>query len=588
MDPFARLESRVEELQQAVLALQQRIELLEAGRPAAAGQAQSATSAESAQTGVRKRAANDPIAVLSLIGRLFLVLAGGFFLRAMTESGVLTAPVGLSIGFAYAMLWLVFADRAGHGQQVHSAFFHGLATALIAFPLLVEAATKFKVLPAVPSVFAVASLCAAMLFVAWHQRLQAVAWIAVLAAIPASAVLLSQTGAVAPYALLLIVLGVVTLWLGYTLDWWGLPWPTALAADLAVVGVTLRVLAPEQQDSAVVAIVLQLTLLGVYVTSVAIRTLIRGRNVVLFEVAQTAAALIVGFGGALYLTSVTGILPATIGWIGVLLGVSSYGVAIVFLDRREDSTRNIYHYTTLGLVLVIAGLTLVIGKPWLGTVLSVLAVLAAWSWSRFGRSFMLVHAACYLAAASVVSGILAYSARAVAVAGAGPWITPGVEMGVALAAALLAAWFASARRKPRSDAIASGLRLIIILVLVAAVSACVIGFLGPLAAGRPDRSLDPGAFATVSTSVLALGVLIVAWLGRNPRFREWTWLVYPLLVGIGLKMATQDFKLSRPATLFIAMALYGTALIVAPRLRKGVARTSDEPVAAEPALGNNA
>ena len=44
-------------------------------------------------------------------------------------------------------------------------------------------------------------LCAAMLFVAWHQRLRAVAWIAVLAAIPTSAVLLSQTGAVAPYAL---------------------------------------------------------------------------------------------------------------------------------------------------------------------------------------------------------------------------------------------------------------------------------------------------------------------------------------------------------------------------------------------------
>jgi hypothetical protein len=116
----------------------------------------------------------------------------------------------------------------------------------------------------------------------------------------------------------------------------------------------------------------------------------------------------------------------------------------------------------------------------------------------------------------------------------------------------------------------------------------VIGFLGPVAAGRPDRHLDPGAFATVSTGVLAVGVLIVAWLGRNPRFREWTWLVYPLLVGIGLKMATQDFKLSRPATLFIAMALYGTALIVAPRLRKAAARTNEEPVETEPAIGSNA
>jgi hypothetical protein len=62
--------------------------------------------------------------------------------------------------------------------------------------------------------------------------------------------------------------------------------------------------------------------------------------------------------------------------------------------------------------------------------------------------------------------------------------------------------------------------------------------------------------------------LCAAWIGRHPRFREWGWLVYPLLVAIGLKMMTQDFKFSRPSSLFIAMALYGAALIVAPRLRR--------------------
>jgi hypothetical protein len=50
--------------------------------------------------------------------------------------------------------------------------------------------------------------------------------------------------------------------------------------------------------------------------------------------------------------------------------------------------------------------------------------------------------------------------------------------------------------------------------------------------------------------------------------------VYPLLVLVGLKMVAQDFKYSRPATLFIALAVYGIALIVAPRLRRGRSRTS--------------
>ncbi len=81
--------------------------------------------------------------------------------------------------------------------------------------------------------------------------------------------------------------------------------------------------------------------------------------------------------------------------------------------------------------------------------------------------------------------------------------------------------------------------------------------------------MDLGALATVRTSVLAIAALVIAWVGWHPRFREWAWLVYPLLVAVGLKMVAQDFKYSRPATLFIALAVYGAALIVAPRLRRG-------------------
>jgi hypothetical protein len=38
---------------------------------------------------------------------------------------------------------------------------------------------------------------------------------------------------------------------------------------------------------------------------------------------------------------------------------------------------------------------------------------------------------------------------------------------------------------------------------------------------------------------------------------------------VGLKMVVQDFQQSRPRTLFIALALFGAALIIAPRLRRG-------------------
>jgi hypothetical protein len=569
-DRTARLESTVEDLRLAVLSLQQRLDALEAGGTAAAAGALAGGAAKAGPVAAAtKRNPYDPIAILSLVGRLLLVLAGGFFLRAMTDSGVVAPPVGLSMGFAYALVWLFFADRAGGRQQVPGALFHALATGMIAFPLLVEAATRFKVLTGTASAVAVAFLTAAILFVAWHRRLRAVAWIAVAGALPTSAVLLAQTGAVAPFALFLIGLGVATLWFGYALDWWGLRWPAALAADVAVVGVTLRVLAPEQQDTPQVAMLLQLFLLGAYVATIATRTLIRGRNVAPFEIAQTAAALVVGFGGALYLLRVTGILPATIGVVSLVLGAASYGVAVTFVDRRKDSGPNLYYYTTLALVHVLAGIALLLAPPWLGVVCAVLAVLAAALWSRFGRSFMLVHCAAYLLAAGIVSGTLTYCARILTAAVTGPWALPGAVMFLVVAAGALSAWFASARRNPAGDGFARGLRVIIIVIFVAAVTACAVGYVAPVVGGLADGSVDKGVLATVSTCVLSLGTFLIAWFGRDGRFRECAWLIYPLLVGIGVKMVAQDFKYSRPATLFIAMALYGVALIIVPRLRRG-------------------
>ena len=192
-DRTARLESTVAELRQAIVSLERRIDLLEDRRPGV-GVESSAAAGTVPRADAPARNPYDPIALLSLVGRLFLVLAGGFFLRAMTDSGVLAPPVGLSIGFAYAMAWLLFADRAGGRRQIPSAVFHALAVAMIAYPLLVEAATRFKVIGGTASALAVTALTVAMLAVAWHRRLRAVAWITVIAAIATSAALLVQTG----------------------------------------------------------------------------------------------------------------------------------------------------------------------------------------------------------------------------------------------------------------------------------------------------------------------------------------------------------------------------------------------------------
>jgi hypothetical protein len=577
-DRLRRLESTVEQLRSAVLALQQRIDALDARGPLPMpGASADAVVSVSGDSPVAARAPaipaargwRDPLFVISLIGRLALVLAGAYLLRGMTDTGVLDQSVGVSLGFAYGLVWLFLTDRAGERRQLPSAVFHAIAAAMVAFPLLLEATTRFKVLPGATAALAIAVLTAGLLAVAWRQRLHAVAWVTVVVAVPTSIVMLASTHVVVPFAFYLIAFGVATLWMGYALDWRAIRWPVALAADMVVFGVTMRALAPEHQDEPNVAMLVQFSLLGAYLVSIAIRTLVRGRNVVPFEVVQTTAALLVGFGGAVYVTKATGTLPTALGIASLVFGAACYGIAVAFIDRREDHGWNVYFYTTLALVLVLAGFALVLDPRWLGVVFAALAMLTAALWYRVGRLFMLIHGAAYIAAAGIVSDTLAYCTWALAAGTVGLWTVPGAAMIVIVVAAAVSALLAAGQPASDTRALAGVPRFVIILTFVWAAGGCLIGYLAPVAGGLPDHAVDLGVLATVRTGVLALATLLLAWIGRHDRYREWGWLVYPLLVGIGLKMVAQDFMHSRPTTLFIALALYGTALIVAPRLRSG-------------------
>ena len=594
-DRLCRLESTVEQLQASLLALQQRLEELEAaGLPAAPRTADEASDVVApgapaaklpasitsvASSAAPSRGWRDPIVVTSLIGRLALVLAGGLFLRYLTERGVLASQTGVALGFAYGLVWLFFTDRAGDRGQVPSAVFHSMAAAMVAFPLLLEATTKFKVLPGATSALMIAVLTAGLLFVAWRRHLHAVAWVTVIVALPTSIVTLQQTGVVVPFAFYLIAFGVATLWMGYSLDWRAIRWPVALVADMVVLGVTMRALMSEPQDAPNVAMLVQLSLLSAYVISIALRTLVRGRNVVPFEVVQTTIALIVGFGGAVSVTRATGAHPTMLGAASLVIGAACYGVAFAFIDRREDRGRNVYFYTTLALVQVLAGFTLVVGGHWLGAIFGVLAVMAAFLWSRVGRLFMLLHGAAYILAAAIVSDTFAYCVRALAAGVVGAWSVPDAVMMAVLVAGAMSAGFAAVRPDSDGSAFASGPRFVIILAFVWTAGGCLVGYLAPVVAALPDGSVDSGVLATVRTGVLAVSTLLIAWIGRHARFREWGWLVYPLLVVTGLKIVAQDFMNSRPGTLFVALALYGAAIIVAPRLLRGGETSSAQPSA---------
>jgi hypothetical protein len=488
------------------------------------------------------------------------VLAGAYLLRALTESGTLPNAAGVALGLAYALAWTLAADRAGRARPL-SAIFHGLASAMIAFPILWEATATFALFSAPLSAAVLTIVTALMLIVAWRRSLRPVAWLATLGALITAVALFARTGHIVPYAFFLIALGVGSLWLGYDREWKALRWPVALVADLVVVGLTSRALAGH--ESAGNAILVQLMLLSAYLASFAARTLVRGRDVIPFEVAQTAAGLVIGLGGAIAIVRATDTGSALLGAPTVLIGAACYGVAFAFLERRQRRSTNFYFYLSLAIVLVLIGTALLLSRPVVALVWSALAVITTWWGSRFTRISLTWHGAIYAAAAAFVSGLLASSLAALVAAAGQPWppFSPAawIVLGAVAACALLpfphvgrdqAAW----TRAPR---------VIVDVVLIIGISGAVVHALAPLVgAGAAGR------VATLRTAVLSGGALAIAIAGSRPSLVEFGWLLYPVLALGGLKLLTEDLRVSTAGTLFVALACLGAALILAPRLLK--------------------
>jgi hypothetical protein len=108
-------------------------------------------------------------------------------------------------------------------------------------------------------------------------------------------------------------------------------------------------------------------------------------------------------------------------------------------------------------------------------------------------------------------------------------------------------------------------RLILAAMLVVIVASAMAIAAGFVALGTPP---DAGAFATTKSIVIASLAVALAAAGRARPLADLARLSYPLLVIGGLKIVVEDFPRSRPATLFLALACYGIALIAAPRIMR--------------------
>lgn len=501
--------------------------------------------------------------VLTLTGRTLVALGGAYLLRALTDSKMLPLPMGVAFGFAYAAAWLAAADRDGRRGAAISAAFHALVSCLVAFPLVSEATVRFKLLEPAASAGVLTAATLAAVAVAVHVRLQTAAWMATALAIPTTFALIAATGAAAPYAVSLVTVGITTLWIGYAWDWIWLRWPWALAADIVVFALAVRATSDTVNEPAVVVLAIQMLLLNAYLGSIVLRTIVRARDVIVFEVIQTVAALAVGFGGAVYVARQRGLGADALALVNLAFGAGCYGVAFVFVRERP---KNFSFYCTLALVLIVVSGQLLLAPQWLTVAFDALALASIWAAARIGSVALTGHAAVYLTAAAAASQLLSSSLRALT-APAAAW-TPFEWPAVLTLAASLVCWTWPMARRAELPAFEWTPRVAVAALATMSAAAWVVSIAAPLVGAAFASGRDAGAIATVRTAALAAAALLLGRVGRCAAFRESSWLLYPLLVAGALKLLIEDFPQSQPATLFVALAVYGGALIAAPRLSR--------------------
>jgi len=563
MPPITTLEDQISALSTRLEAVEARLARLEGREPLPAPGRAAAPPPAVADEMVGAGLGIDGKRLTTALGRSFIILGGAFLLRALTEAGIWPPMIGVAVGLLYGLGWMAMSVTASHGVDRTRALFDGATALVIGFPLVLEAAVKFNLLGPGFAAAALALVTAGSLVAAALARFQTVAWLAVLGGMFTGLALMVRLGVVVPYALYFVGLGVATLWIGYLREWKLLRWPAGMLAAFAVFGVTTRALGDPPLDRPLMAWLVQAALVISYFASIAVRTLVRGRQVIVFEVVQTVIVLIVGVGGALAVSRSAGSGSLVIGGSLVVLGGVAYLVSFAFLPRDSAAALNFYFYSSLALIFVLTGLAVSTDGAAQAVALTTLAALLAVAWRRSGRVTLGGHAAVALVVASISGGLLTVAETAFA--GELPAIAVLGTAGFTLIVALTISGTRMAGcHLPRP--FASDTPAIVIGLLALAGTAGAVTLVMGRAAGW--SAADAGLLATARTALLSGLAVLAAWLHRPGRFSSIGTIAYPLLAAIGIKLVLSDLRDSSAATLFIALACYGAALVLVPRMHR--------------------
>jgi len=549
---------RVAELESRLVAVEQRLSVLEG-----AASTESATRALAPEPSLGDGFVSN---ASTHIGRVLLIFGGAYLLRAITDFQFVPTAVGIFMGATYAFFWLFMAYRKGSVEsQLASAAFFGGTSVLLALPLLVEAVTRFELLSGLQGIIALSVFCALALLVAVARNLRSLAWLATGGGIGTAFALLNASHSAVAASLFLTMLGLGSLWAVYIRRWMGPQWLGAIGANAGVL--VLAVVSKSEQWSleAQTPFLMGAMMLLAYLASFAIRSHLRNQSVAIFEPAQALLAVGIVSWAAIVATQAGQIGLPAIGFFGLLLGIGAYGLAFT-PETRTLRGRNFFFYSTLGLLCVVAGTALLMSPGRAAALWSFMALVMAWSSGRYDRVTLSLQCTFLLLAAGFGSGLLSTGLQALA--GNASVIWPAlVPWHLFIGLTTVACLFIPVAQRSDRWGVAAGLPQLIVLALsVWEVGGLMVVILAPLLANAGGAEPNLAILAALRTAILSASSVTLALSSRFKRWPEARWLVYPVLILVGLKLFIEDFPNGQPATLFVALAFVGGALLLVAKL----------------------
>ena len=337
----------------------------------------------------------------------------------------------------------------------------------------------------------------------------------------------------------------------------------ALAADFAVwllVFVLASDTIPEGYHPAAAGTIATLCflLLVIYGASIGVRSFASRHPITFFEIGQAAIAFALASYGVLRATH--GSIARPLGAAFMLLAAVCYwGALSRFTDDAFQRNRRVS--ATWAAALLLAGNFLLFPANLQIPFLCTVTTAATFVYTRTRKLSLGMHASFYLAAATAVSTLPAYTADALAEN------VPGVPDWRVWIVAVIAALCYGIGASTEHD---QGRRRMLWVT-----PAALVGFTGAALAvaaivGLASRHLELAAssLSVIRTVVICAVALALGFLGSLQKRVELAWLAYAAVALGTLKLMVEDLRFGNAASLVVSLLFYGLILILLPRVTK--------------------